>query len=1129
MQEILRAADEQLEDLTAIDALADILALHPSAPSEPFPAKPQAPRIIIPDEDKFDAALKAIDNGSAPGPSLWTPRLLSYIAEDQEAKKGLLAVMSRLLNGSLSPDLMSLFLASRLLAVPKMKEGARTGLRPIAVGDVFVRLAAKIGSLGLPSGQVLFPNNIQMGINIKGGPQSALHIIQTALQSNKNHVIICTDFANAYNSINRSKIGKAFLDNALLTDLHPLFHALYSQPAPLLIHGKDGVLHSIVSSDTGVRQGDPLSSLAYAMAVEPIYVEVQGKHRDTTVVAVQDDFYIIGPLRAAAEAYISLRTRVADPSLGLSLCASKCKLFHPSKTPPNSEELKKTAQDLGIQFIHGRLVVLGTPIGEDKDNITETLRGVVSEYIAKVKPVLTHKAMAPKIALTLVQKCVIPKMMHLARTLLPSLAADPFRHFDSLVFNLVTDMLKLPKNMSAPLRGHVNLPLKLGGLGIRSYTKIHRAAFAASLLESSVGTQRALQNIKITADLTPSDNAHCVASRLPSVKEAKAGLLELRNLAPDKIGALLPSRPTTHITGLPEPPTSNAGKLQSGFTAVIDDVTTREICNDAQHGHNGVLRKKLDLNKKNPLSRHFLTGSPAVICQALSNGDFCSAVRDFLYIPVLSDDEAPPDTKCPMCGYRTLGLPDHPVGCVGMMKKTGFTRHEGIVSFLVSTITSVANLTATKFARVEERSALAADLVFCHQAGWTFSDVSVVNPLAPSHLNENPGVSVKSREAVKTKKYASLVGKHPHAPEGSDFLAFVVDCNGTLGTQARKLLQRVAKYAVMFDPSYTEEGFIKFCEKKLYFLLIKYKVMMHRAFACHSLSKTFHARSGNVLEYNSNSFEVITQRALVGPLATPKIPLPVAHDAPTAASTPEQEPSEQEQLPLSEAHDILAAALPPEQEVVTHTAASLLEAVAAAVAASGQALPPMPLAPLLDAHPLTPTHTVPHTSHDSSSTVLTLPLSQPITPSRTPSPTLTSRFSPHPPSPPSPLHIAPPGLHTHLHTPSPPTTRPPSPLHTSTPSPPPTQLPTSTHVSAPPSPTLPSQSVPTHTSQYSPPPISFGPSPISAHTRLRSVCAAKATQVKAGNETLMHFEVTKNAESQASQSSSSLSSQSQEF
>jgi hypothetical protein len=118
------------------DTLASLAALHPcEAPPHVPPAFAPAPVVT---EEAFQRVLERVPRGSAPGLSGWTyDNLRAATGTSPTATTAILALMNLIISGTL-PDIPSLH-ASALIA--RAKPGGH-GVRPIAIGEVWVRLAS---------------------------------------------------------------------------------------------------------------------------------------------------------------------------------------------------------------------------------------------------------------------------------------------------------------------------------------------------------------------------------------------------------------------------------------------------------------------------------------------------------------------------------------------------------------------------------------------------------------------------------------------------------------------------------------------------------------------------------------------------------------------------------------------------------------------------------------------------------------------------------------------------------------------------------------------------------------------------------------------------------------------------
>ena len=136
----------------------------------------------------------------------WTGDLLKALSGDQDCLHGLASLTRDIINGALTGRSRELLLSSVLIAARK----SNGGLRPIAMGEAFYKLSCLYmlsvvrkdipGALG-PMQFALSP----------GGSESAVLVLQAAMDSNPDWVLISTDLSNAFNTRSLPQIWTLYL------------------------------------------------------------------------------------------------------------------------------------------------------------------------------------------------------------------------------------------------------------------------------------------------------------------------------------------------------------------------------------------------------------------------------------------------------------------------------------------------------------------------------------------------------------------------------------------------------------------------------------------------------------------------------------------------------------------------------------------------------------------------------------------------------------------------------------------------------------------------------------------------------------------------------------------------------
>jgi len=245
----------ELADLRQAENQQIMRDLHPSLPEgSVLPSLPQhAPEMILEDDAVMHALLRRSNNGAASGPSGWGGNLLSTLVESDICRAGIIALLKDIINGNLPDSARQLLLASRAIGLGKPDNG----IRPIAIGELFYRLAGVIAvrKIAVTAGKLLAPH--QFGVGVANGAERILHSLQRSLtDKHAKLALLKLDISNAFNSCDRARVLRQLYDTPELSSLYRLADFGYSTPSELLLQGCDG--QSIPSSN-GVRQGDPLS------------------------------------------------------------------------------------------------------------------------------------------------------------------------------------------------------------------------------------------------------------------------------------------------------------------------------------------------------------------------------------------------------------------------------------------------------------------------------------------------------------------------------------------------------------------------------------------------------------------------------------------------------------------------------------------------------------------------------------------------------------------------------------------------------------------------------------------------------------------------------------------------------
>ena len=154
----------------------------------------------------------------------------------------------------------------------------------------------------------------------------------------------------------------------------------YREPTKLWLRDRDGSVSGIfLPSTRGVRQGDPLGGLAFAVALHPLLLSTLATHRAVRAVAIQDDVTFVGKPEDVMQAAASFARGIQQ--VGLKLSPSKSCFMWFCNRPIETRWFERFP---GITTHRDNCTVLGIPIGIfGKESVATHVRNKVE----KLRPI----------------------------------------------------------------------------------------------------------------------------------------------------------------------------------------------------------------------------------------------------------------------------------------------------------------------------------------------------------------------------------------------------------------------------------------------------------------------------------------------------------------------------------------------------------------------------------------------------------------------------------------------------------------------------------------------------------------------------------------------------------------------
>ena len=162
------------------------------------------------------------------------------------------------------PEVVAPYLCGARLHAAKKKDD---GIRPIAVGNLLRRLAAKCAANAVAEKAATLLSPHQLGVGVRGGCEAIVHAARQALDKAGNKYILQVDLINAFNQADRGVALQEVAEH--FPEILPWVTTCYGTPSHLLF----GELH--ILSDTGFHQGDPLATLLFAVVMHPVVLKIQ--------------------------------------------------------------------------------------------------------------------------------------------------------------------------------------------------------------------------------------------------------------------------------------------------------------------------------------------------------------------------------------------------------------------------------------------------------------------------------------------------------------------------------------------------------------------------------------------------------------------------------------------------------------------------------------------------------------------------------------------------------------------------------------------------------------------------------------------------------------------------------------
>ena len=708
----------------------------PVLPTEPAPAA------LAVDSALVGKCLSSFKKGTGCGTSGLRAEhlkdaLRTPIESVNESSLSAITTMVNLFLSGKCPTSLAPFIAGAPLLALKKRSG---GIRPIAVGEIWRRLTSKsaVSAVRHKAATLLAP--LQVGVGISGGAEAVIHATQAltqALGQDSSRVMFTVDAQNAFNQISRTimvrEVRKHFPELAAWVEYS------YGQ-AGNLYFGEHRIL-----SGGGTQQGDPLSPLLFALAIQPMIAKIKSTVEGLDMNAwFLDDGTFIGTIEQIGQVISLLEEH--GPSIGFHLNHSKCELWWPSMDHDRLRILPASFK----RVTAGGLEVLGCPIGHP-----DYVQGIVNDRIDKIAFILErmHDLNDSQLEIYLLRASVgLPRLIYALRTCDPLTIWPNIVRFDSKIQEALVFALTSGHDLPEAARIQAGLPVSSGGFGFPS-----AASRASVCFLSSVRDTLPLQERLVDSQVLPR------AEFSPCLNHFKQGFPRLS--------------PTF------DQDWSAASNRQEFLSTIVDDSLNSALVQQASRRD-----KAKFLSLSLPYSGAWHSVPPVKkLLFSIQSQAYVFLTKYHLGIPILQRP-----LPCPGCHTHQIDIyGDHIAQCTASPGVAA--RHNAIRDVLASLFRQAGFSVRAEIRLFADTNERPADLFIDKwlQGRPLAIDVSVVSPLCPSYLDGSSGTAGYAASKMvesKIRKYADRLKS-----QESLFAPFVMETFGGFHPSCADIVDRLAK------------------------------------------------------------------------------------------------------------------------------------------------------------------------------------------------------------------------------------------------------------------------------------------------------------------------------------------------
>ena len=362
-------------------------------------------------------------------------------------------------------------------------------VRALVVGDVFRRLVARALAQQFSEAFQSACLPFQYGLGTRAGTEALSKVLRVATELDPRATVLSVDAVGAYDHVSRQAMQEGLRSRPELAPLLPFARQFYGSESRYIWVDDAGNNH-IITQGEGGEQGDPLMPALYSLAQHgALEAFARQMQPGEAVLAFLDDTYVVSnpertrPARDALSAALWHHARVR-------LNEGKTRIWNAAgEEPPGIADLQPPDADplwtgsWSLPRERQGIVVLGAPLGSDEfvrcqlqakrqahDRLLECIPGLGDLQAAWL----------------LLHFCAATRANFLLRMLPPVSTAEFAEAHDAAVTRCLGRLLYDDESAPIPPAAWrvLHLPLRFGGLGLRSAAEAAQSAWWASWFDS---------------------------------------------------------------------------------------------------------------------------------------------------------------------------------------------------------------------------------------------------------------------------------------------------------------------------------------------------------------------------------------------------------------------------------------------------------------------------------------------------------------------------------------------------------------------------------------------------------------------------------------------------------------------